>query len=103
MRGSLSLDVCVLGQVGVCMFVHIQAQGDQARVYVFMYTLYQTRRTRTWKCVLVSMRACGALDPPEECVCWRQGRVGGIHTLTHTLSGGQNVRAIDFLSLRNSL
>lgn len=36
------MGVCVLSQVGVGIFVHVQPQGNQARVYMFVYILYQT-------------------------------------------------------------
>ena len=41
-RASLSTCVCVLSQVGVCVFVHIQPQGSQAQLCMFIYILYQT-------------------------------------------------------------
>ena len=101
-RGSLCMGMCVLSQVDVCIFVNIQPQGNQARVYMFVYMLYQTTCTHAWKwvfvCMCVSVRA---RDPTSE-VCV-SGRDTHTHTHTHTLSGGQNVRVIDFLSLRSSL
>ena len=67
---------------------------------MFVHILYQTTCTHAWKsvfvCMCVSVRA---RDPTSEvCVSGRD-----THTHTHTLSGGQNVRVIDFPSLRNSL
>lgn len=89
-----------------CVYMHAhQPLGGQAREHTFIYTLLDIyiyfkpdvrapgKRVFVGMCVHVH-----ALDPLVEYVYWR-----GIHTHTHAFSGGQNVRAIDFLSLRNSL
>lgn len=83
-RGSLCMGMCVLSQVDVCIFVNIQPQGNQARVYMFVYMLYQTTCTHAWKwvfvCMCVSVRA---RDPTSEvCVSGRD-----THTHTHTFWG----------------